>query len=389
MDPLKLLAHLASAGTPPDDGESVLRISAGLSESLARTERETLSFVASGGGDLQFVVGSYGRGKTHYLKAVLQRARKQGFVTAYVNCDSGRSPFQSLEETYRAIASSMAPPAGTGGVGSIVEALYVTRDTAERRMLVERVKSNKALVLEFRNLVRAYADAVADYSDEDLADRLRALLSATPTYRVTLGELYQEYRRLRLLKPLGKLAKRNAAAWLRALLSLPHVLGYPGLIVAFDETEIAVRSAGGAAQRTHLAHIRNFIDHMATGAFRGCAVYYAVAEEFMDLAGNELEALSQRIRRELPSQRNPRAVWADLDELTCPRTHELAFFQELSGRIVDIGREGGLPESAGERLTPRLRELAETAVRDIREGAVRGYVKDVAAIVANALDTGR
>ena len=110
--------------------------------------------------------------------------------------------------------------------------------------MVERVKSNKALVLEFRNLVRAYADAVADDSDEDLADRLRALLSATPTYRVTLGELYREYRRLRLLKPLGKLAKRNAAAWLRALLSLPHVLGYPGLIVAFDETEMAVRNAG-------------------------------------------------------------------------------------------------------------------------------------------------
>ena len=389
MDPLKLLAHLASAGTPPDDGESVLRISAGLSESLARTERETLTFAASGGGDLQFIVGSYGRGKTHYLKAVLHRARKQGFVTAYVNCDSGRSPFQSLEETYRAIASSMAPPAGTGGVCSIVEAVYVTRDTTERRMLVERVKSNKALVLEFRNLVRAYADAVADYSDEDLTDRLKALLSATPTYRVTLGEMYREYQRLRLLKPLGKLAKRNAAAWLRALLSLPHVLGYPGLIVAFDETEMAVRSAGAAAQRAHLAHIRNFIDHMATGAFRGCAVYYAVAEEFMELAGNELEALSQRIRRELPGQRNPRAVWADLEELTCPRTHELAFFQELSGRIVDIGREGGLPESTCERLTPRLRELAETAVRDIHEGAVRGYVKDVAAIVANALDTGR
>ena len=254
MDPLRLLAHLASAGTPPDDGESVLRISAGLSESLARTEQETLTFVASGGGDLQFIVGSYGRGKTHYLKAVLQRARKQGFVTAYVNCDSGRSPFQSLEETYRAIASSMAPPNGTGGVGATVETMYVaSRDTAART-LIERVKSNKALVLEFRNLVRAYAGDVADDPDEDLADRLRALLSATPTYRVTLGEMYREYRRLRLLKPLGKLAKRNAAAWLTALLSLPHVLGYPGLIVAFDETEMAVRNAGGAAQRIHLAH---------------------------------------------------------------------------------------------------------------------------------------
>ena len=97
---------------------------------------------------------------------------------------------------------------------------------------------------------------------------------------------------------------------------------------------------------------------MATGTFRGCAIYYAVAEEFMDLAGNELEALSQRIRRELPGQRNPRAVWADLEELTCPRTHELAFFQELSGRIVDIGREAELPESACERLTPRLRDTS-------------------------------
>lgn len=385
FDPLKLLVHLAETGTPPDDGESVLRVSAGLSESLQRFKQETLPFVASGGGDLQFVFGSYGRGKTHYLKALSQWARQDGFVTAYVNCQDSQSPFKSLVETYRVIVNNMTPPeqqeaGSTTGIAAVVEAKYVNKPIAEQRALIERLKINRAIVPEFRNVVRAYVGALGD--DTDLAEQLKALLTAAPTYRVTLGELYRKYRRLP--KPLGKLGRRNAAAWLRALLSLPHTLGYRGLLVLFDETETALRSTRRTRQ-FHLAHIRTFIDHMATGAFRGCAVYYAVAEEFMELASTELEALGQRIRRvetDLPDKRNPRAVWVDLDELTEPGPQDVAFFEELAERIVALGRDANLSTQRADDITTSLKRLTRNHVDRIDEGSVRKYVREAAAMVA-------
>lgn len=376
VEPLKLLAHLAETGTPPDHGESVLRVSAGLSESLQRFKEETLPFVARGGGDLQFVFGSYGRGKTHYLKALSQWARKEGFVTAYVNCQESQSPFKSLVETYRVIADNMTPPEqqearGATGIGAVVEAKYVNKPLVEQRALIERLKVNRAIVTEFRNVIRAYVGALGD--DVDLAEQLKALLTAAPTYRVTLGELYRKHRGLR--KPLGKLGRRSAAVWLRSLLSLPHALGFRGLLVLFDETETAIRGTRHTRQ-LHLAHIRTFIDHMATGAYRGCAVYYAVAEEFMELASNELEALGQRIKRvetDLPDKRNPRAVWVDLDELTQPGPQDVLFFEELMERIVALGRGADLSVELAGVIGTSLRELARIHVDAIDEGSVRKY----------------
>ena len=280
----------------------------------------------------------------------------------------------------------MTPPEQQGagstiGIATVVEAKYVNKPIAEQRALIERLKVNRAVVPEFRNVVRAYVGAMGD--DADLAEQLKALLTAAPTYRVTLGELYRKYRGLP--KPLGKLGRRNAAAWLRALLSLPHALGYRGLLVLFDETETALRSARRTRQ-LHLAHIRTFVDHMATGAFRGCAVYYAVAEEFMELASTELEALGQRIKRveiDLPDKRNPRAVWADLDELTEPGPQDVAFFEELVERIVALGRDANLSAQRADDITTSLRRLARSHVDRIDEGSVRKYVKEAATMVAN------
>ena len=257
--PLELLAHLAALGTPPDDGAAVLRVSSGLHDSLERIERETLPFIAAGGGEIQFVFGPYGRGKTHFLKALAQWASGRGCVTAYVDC---QKPFESLVETYRAIAAGMRPPGSHGfsattGITRTIEARFTGLDAIEQRAVIARLKADRALSPDFRNLAVAYCtEAVAGGGDEDLGDRLEALLANTPTFRVTLGTLYREQPQLP--RPLGKLARRNAAVWLRSVLSLPQVLGYNGLVVLFDETEAALRSTRPRSslsrhQQAHLA----------------------------------------------------------------------------------------------------------------------------------------
>ena len=388
MDPKETLAHLAAIGTPPDDEDVLLRLSAGLTQSLKRIDSEILPFVAGGGGELQFIFGPYGRGKTHYLKTIARWARQRGFVTAYVDCES---PFASLSDTYTAIANAMSPPVpgnfvGATGITRVVESRFAERDTAEQRDLIERLKADRALSPDFRNLVVAYCtESIAGGGDEYLSERIEALLANIRTYRVTPSSLYREHPRLP--RPLGKIGRRNAALWLRSILSLPRILGYGGLLLLFDETESSLRNRSHRQRQTHLAHIRTFVDHMATGAFRGCAVYYAVTEEFIDIADTHLKALSQRIERvrvpDMGDSRNPRAVWVDIDELTEPGSDDPRFYEELGSRIIDIGRTAGLSRSKASSLMDELVPVAKEYAEAISEGRVRDFVRLTAESVAN------
>lgn len=385
MTERELLGHLAANGTPPADGLAVSRLSVGLEASLDRFAHETLPFIASGGAELQFICGAYGRGKTHYLRALSHYARERHFVTAYVDCSDNQVAFGSMAETYRAIADGMTPPQdlpffSNAGITKIIEAQFSGNGIKEQRALIDRVKKNRALVADFRNLVRAYCTAaVGGEGDEDLAEALEALLAATPSYRMPFRELYRRYQDLP--RPLGKLVPRNAAIWLRALLSLPQVLGYRGLLVCFDETETILQHGSNLRRQIHLAHIRTFIDHLAAGAFRGCAVYYAVAEDFEEMA-KSLGALTQRIERfrvpELQEDRNPRAVSVYLDELTVPAPHDHRFFETLAQRILDIGRDAGLSRSTPDQLMEEFALENENAQETIYEGGVRQFVKTAA-----------
>lgn len=390
-DPLELLVHLAELGTPPDDGDAVLRVSAGLRRSLERIKRETFPFIAAGGGEIQFIFGPYGRGKTHFLKALGEWATRHGYVTSYVDI---QKPFEDLPGTYRAIAASMMPPPGprqlvsTAGITKVIEAQFTSLGPGERRKFIRRLKSDHALSPDFRNLVLAYCtEAAANGSSEDLADQLQALLANTTAYQVNLVPLYREHPELP--RPLGKLSKRNAAAWLRSALSLPQVLGCSGLLVLFDETEETFIRSSFRHQQAHLAHVRTFVDHMATGAFRGCAIYYAVTEEFIDIASRRLGALSQRIERthvpELNRAANPRAVWVNIDELTEPHPKEPQFFAELSNHIIEIGRQAGLDTSKEEDIAKRLNKMGIRYTDYTTEGRVREFVKEAATLVCNAV----
>ena len=185
-----ILARLAATGTPPD-GAAVARISAGLDDALGRIADETLPFVAAGGSDLQFILAPYGRGKTHFLRAVEHRARERGFVTAYVDGQDTRSPFLSQRDTYRAIADRMHPPdssdpqsfLGRFGVTRVIEGRLATGPAGEDGM--------HALAPGYRNLVRSCRACLGGEGDEALSDDLEALLAGLP---VPVGPIYRRHR---------------------------------------------------------------------------------------------------------------------------------------------------------------------------------------------------
>jgi len=310
-------------------------------------------------------------------------------VTARIDCSIGGTPFQSLEGTYRMIANALRPPPSVDldqsiGVTSIIRSAF--SDDAELRteQVLQRLKDAKHLCPEIRNLVLSYGRGlITDQLTDSITNQLEYLLSGAQGRLITISSLYKSDKSLS--KPLGKLTSRNSANWLRSLLSLPNALGYKGLILLFDETERVMQNLSASARQTQLAHIRNIVDYCALGAFNGCLILYAAADDFVDNARTHLDALAQRI--EPPSllkgnwPSSMRSVWTDLDDLTEPSTSEPVFFELLCERVVNLGVEAGLPVERAKNLRRSLSASAGRFANSPTNSVVREFVKGTASAV--------
>jgi len=244
----------------------------------------------------------------------------------------------------------------------------------------------------YRNLVLTYAKrARFGGRHDEVTQGLRALLHNDSNRRVTFRELFAAASQLgvHVPRPLGKITKRNAAVWLRSLLSLPRRLGYKGLVVLFDETgaDLSFKShfrSLGDHQR-HLANLRNLVDQLATGGTPGCSVVYATTRDLVEIARQDYPALSQRVERreELTAfgeaVANPRAIWCRLDELTDPGPETEQFFIGLGEKLVDLARDAGVSENRLAAVRSQLPTLAKRFSQNLTQAAVRDFIKIVAA----------
>lgn len=373
-----ILRRIAQHGVL-DVPEVAARLSTGLDGFVSRWERETLPFLAAGGSELRFVEGPNGRGKTHFLQVLETHAQRAGFVTARVGTQT--KPFAALQDTYRQIALAMTviSPGNNGDAG--LDHLLAGLNANQLATFQQAARDNPG----YRNLIATYARRVqAGQLDQPVTHDLRALLMHDTNRRVTFGELFRLERHLP--RPLGKLGKRNAAVWLRSLLTLPRQLGFKGLVVLFDETgaDLHLRPEPVSIRQQHMANLRNLADHLATGGISACSVVYATTNDFIQMALEDYPAMWQRVARleqistfaEPP--RNPRAVWCRLDELTEPSPAKAEFFLTLGGKLLALGCEAGVSEARLASTRKSLPGRSDESSRNITQGAVRQFIKQLA-----------
>lgn len=387
-NPRDTLRQLASFGTL-DDPQIAVQLSTGLAGFLSRWESESLAFIAAGGAELRFVEGPNGRGKTHFLQTLQVTARRAGFVTARVQCGMQHKPFASLAETYRAIADSMSAPTDDSVNGSShgVSKLLAHVSAEQLQNFKAAARGNPG----FRNLADICARRMqAGLTRDPLTAGLRALLHHDTSLRVTFAEMFRLDRHLP--RPLGRIGKRNAAVWLRSLLSMPRQLGFRGLIVLFDETgaDLHLRPEPLRLQQQHMANLRNLVDHLATGGTPGCAVIYATTNDFIQMARENYRAMSDRVERleettpfALPP-RNPRAIWCRLDELTEPAPDQAAFYLALGNKLVALAVEARVAAKRIEAVRAGLPGAAQKASQSLSQGAVRLFIKRTATELLNS-----
>src|SRR5271157_6008921 len=90
-------------GTVPAGGLERIAVGLEVEEDVIATQ---LDYVASGGGDLKFIRGDYGSGKTFLVARSLEMAREKGFATAHVVISSS-SPLHKIKGIYQQICGTL------------------------------------------------------------------------------------------------------------------------------------------------------------------------------------------------------------------------------------------------------------------------------------------
>lgn len=305
--------------------------------------RRRLLDAPSDRGRIRFVSGSWGSGKTHFLRLLQETAFDAGFLVAPVELSSDQAPFNRFELVFSEIVRSITSPSmyarNEGAIAApfgrvLEEALFADRDGDGESIHVVLDLKRDALMaateidIDVRRLVAAYWDTFgAETEDTGALEERRGLLlqwfageGHATTFRKEFG--------------LQKAVKReNARLVLSSLVALIRHLGFQGLVVLFDEAE----TTHSTMRKSNLRQAHNNLLALINGIeeTNGALLIYASVPEFFTDERTGIKvygALAQRIGQ--PKDAPPRAVdrvW-NIDEIA----HGEADFTQAACRIRDI-----------------------------------------------------
>lgn len=227
-------------GTVPAGG--LERIAVGLDMEEGVIGRQ-LDYVAKGGGDLKFIRGEYGSGKTFLVARALEIARSKGFVTSHVVISPG-TPFHKLKGIYQQVCTNLRTASEEHAMKAVVDtwlfnieerllsvgceggedaALEAATEREIEAALAGISEMNSALAATLRTYYRA-----SNAGDFALAQAALGWISAEPN----IGSELKRKAGIR-----GDIDDTVAFLFLKGLVSIIHGAGYSGLAIAIDELE--------------------------------------------------------------------------------------------------------------------------------------------------------
>ena len=239
-------------GTVPAGG--LERIAVGLEVEEGVIGKQ-LDYVERGGGDLKFIRGEYGSGKTFLVARALEIARSKGFVTSHIVISPG-TPLHKLRGVYQQVCSNLRTTGEEHALKAIIDTwlfnieeriLSVSGDAAgdaaleaatEREIeaaLAGISSLNSALAATLRTYYRA-----GNAGDFTLAQAALGWISAEPN-------IGRELKAKAGVK--GDIDDSVAFIFLQGLVSIIHGAGYSGLVIAIDSWRPPRDSSATSARR--------------------------------------------------------------------------------------------------------------------------------------------
>ena len=322
----KTLEHIFQSlrnGVVPRRGLEAFAV--GIERERAEIARQ-LDLTKGGDGNVRFLRGDYGCGKTFMARLALDDAQAQGFVTSFVVVSENDLKFHNFEDVYARVVSNLATATCPRGALDEVLDRWVTR--VEDRLIDLGADMDAP---DFDEKVRDFIDqelarltggnAPADFvrviqtvfalkQKRQYADAAALLswLSGSPNVSAQVKKLADVK---------GEISSRVALSWLRGIVAIVREAGFSGLVIAIDEAETILRMRSDTRHRS-LNGIRQICDEAAD--WPGLLWLFTGTPEFFDSRRgvNGLAPLDQRIgfRKigEHVSLRQPQILLRPFDE---------------------------------------------------------------------------
>lgn len=237
-------------------------------------------------GCIRFVSGSWGSGKTHLFRLLAEQAFDANYLVSTVELSQNEAPFNKFElvlaSIIRNIVSHSTETHGTEmQVGEMLRLHLLSvaaRDNIDIPSAIEaereRLLANTTVDIDFRRVVVAYWDTFRPDTPEAGLHERRGRLLQWFTGEANKAMMRNEFDVHRVLN------KENSRAFLTSLSALARFLGYNGLVVLFDESEMSHSTmARSQLNQAHnnLLHLINEIDRVA-----GLVMFYAAVPAFFN-----------------------------------------------------------------------------------------------------------
>jgi P-loop Domain of unknown function (DUF2791) len=290
-------------GLVPERGLDVYAV--GIDSQLGEIRRQ-LNFVADGNGNVKFLRGGYGCGKTFTARLAVLEAQRLGFATSFVVVSDNDLKFHRFDDVYGKVVGELGTascPRGALGdvldrwIGKTEEGLIAAGADPDAKDFDDKLQARLAVELASMtkgnappDFVRVIQTIFALKQEGDLvgAGALMSWLSGS-------ANVSADIKRRAGIK--GDIESRDAMQYLRGIVEIVHAADYRGLMIVIDEVETILRTRSDSRGKS-LNGLRQICD--MAGSYPRLLWVFTGTPEFFDsrhgVAG--LAALHDRIRFE-------------------------------------------------------------------------------------------
>ena len=259
-------------GTVPAGG--LERIAVGLDVEVETISRQ-LDYVSQGGGDLKFIRGDYGSGKTFLVARALEIAGSKGFATSHVVISSS-APLYRIKAMYQQICTNLRTKEEEHALKTVVdnwlfaieERLMSVDGTSVEDAALEAATEREieAALAGISEVNAALAAALRTYyrannaSDFQLAQSALGWIAGEPN----IGRDFKQKAGIR-----GDIDDSTAFIFLRGLVSIIRGGGYSGLAISVDELETTQGLQRNQREKGYLT-LATIIDSLDRGDMPRC-----------------------------------------------------------------------------------------------------------------------
>ncbi len=325
----KKIINALKNGVIPD--ASLHLLSTGRSSELTEFLR-CFKNIKEGSGEIKFLSGEYGAGKSFMLSLVRQAAVEENFLVSKIMISKGFN-LSNMEQLYYNIMHNLSIHAAESA-GTDFETIFdiwvnQLQEYSDRNKASEEIRN---VIGSLNNFNSSFARAFLVYvkakisGDAELSNAAASWIKGEKNIPAHVKSRFDVK---------GDIDKQNSTDFLKAFISLTGLLGYSGLIILVDELELAMNLRSDIRKNAY-ENIRYIVDESLSGGFGKCMFVFAGTNEVFENDEKGIKTYPALYQRLGNGSGNADAAFTNLRKPVIRlKRLNLEDIQELTDKIIE------------------------------------------------------